>query len=49
MLQKGLIKDPGDSNLLIGEQSHKKDILKLNAQLKLMVKKLLNMSRFYLE
>jgi DNA-directed RNA polymerase subunit beta' len=33
MLQKVLIKKPGDSNLLIGEQSHKKDILKLNAQL----------------
>ena len=33
MLQKVLIKKPGDSNLLIGEQAHKKDILKLNAQL----------------
>ena len=33
MLQKVLIKKPGDSNLLIGEQAHKKDILKINAQL----------------
>jgi DNA-directed RNA polymerase subunit beta' len=33
MLQKVLIKNSGDSNLLIGEQAHKKDILKLNAQL----------------
>jgi DNA-directed RNA polymerase subunit beta' len=33
MLQKVLIKKPGDSSLLVGEQSHKKDILKLNAQL----------------
>ena len=27
MLQKVLIKKPGDSNLLIGEQAHKRDIL----------------------
>jgi DNA-directed RNA polymerase subunit beta' len=33
MLQKVLIKKPGDSNLLIGEQAHKKDIIKLNAKL----------------
>ncbi|MDC0497819.1 DNA-directed RNA polymerase subunit beta' [Alphaproteobacteria bacterium] len=33
MLQKVLIKKPGDSKLLIGEQAHKKDILKLNAEL----------------
>ena len=33
MLQKVLIKKSGDSNLLVGEQAHKKDILKLNVQL----------------
>ena len=33
MLQKVLIKNPGESNLLAGEQAHKKDIIKLNAQL----------------
>jgi DNA-directed RNA polymerase subunit beta' len=33
MLQKVLIKKPGDSKLLVGEQAHKKDILKLNADL----------------
>jgi hypothetical protein len=33
MLQKVLIKKPGDSNLLIGEQAHKKDIIKLNTEL----------------
>ncbi len=33
MLQKVLIKKSGDSNLLVGEQAHKKDIIKLNAQL----------------
>ncbi len=30
MLQKVLIKDPGDSNLIIGEQIQKRDVLKLN-------------------
>ena len=30
MLQKVMIKDPGDSNLMIGEQVHKKDLVKLN-------------------
>ncbi len=30
MLQKVLIKDPGDSNLITGEQLQKRDILKLN-------------------
>ena len=33
MLQKVLIKEPGDSKLLVGEQLHKKDILKLNKEL----------------
>ncbi len=33
MLQKVLIKEPGDSSLMVGEQSHKKDIIKLNAEL----------------
>jgi DNA-directed RNA polymerase subunit beta' len=33
MLQKVLIKDPGDTGLLAGEQSHKKDLLSLNVQL----------------
>ena len=33
MLQKVLIKNPGDSSLLAGEQAQKRDILKLNADL----------------
>ena len=33
MLQKVLIKNPGDSNLMEGEQIHKRDIIKLNAEL----------------
>ena len=34
MLQKVLIKDPGDSNLIAGEQVQRKDLLKLNKILK---------------
>ena len=30
MLQKVLVKDPGDSNLIVGEQLQRKDVLKLN-------------------
>ena len=30
MLQKVLIKDPGDSNLIIGEQIQRRDVIKLN-------------------
>ena len=30
MLQKVLIKDPGDSNLIAGEQIQRRDVLKLN-------------------
>ena len=30
MLQKGLIKDAGDSGLLVGEQKQKKDIFEIN-------------------
>ena len=30
MLQKVLIKDPGDSNLIAGEQIQRRDLLKLN-------------------
>jgi len=33
MLQKVNIKNPGDSSLMIGEQAHKKDIIKLNSEL----------------
>ena len=33
MLQKVLIKDSGDSNLIVGEQVQRKDILKLNKML----------------
>ena len=40
MLQKVLIKDSGDSSLLVGEQAHKKDILKLNKALESKGKKL---------
>ena len=35
MLQKVLIKDPGDSNLIAGEQIQRRDVLKLN---KLLIK-----------
>jgi len=34
MLQKALIKEPGDSNLISGEQIQKRDVLKLNKILK---------------
>ncbi len=34
MLQKVLIKDPGDSNLIAGEQIQKRDLLKINKILK---------------
>ncbi len=40
MLQKVQIKNPGDSSLMIGEQAHKKDILKLNDELELNKKNL---------
>ena len=33
MLQKVLIKDPGESNLIIGEQIQRRDVLKLNKML----------------
>ena len=33
MLQKVLIKDPGDSNLIAGEQIQKRDVIKLNKML----------------
>ncbi len=33
MLQKVQINNPGDSSLMVGEQAHKKDILKLNLEL----------------
>jgi len=33
MLQKVLIKNPGDSSLMVGEQAHKRDIIKLNVEL----------------
>ena len=33
MLQKVLIKDPGDSNLITGEQIQKRDVLKINKSL----------------
>jgi DNA-directed RNA polymerase subunit beta' len=39
MLQKVLIKNPGDSSLMIGEQSQKRDILKLNKELENLGKK----------
>jgi RNA polymerase Rpb1, domain 5. len=41
MLQKVLIKDPGDSSLMIGEQAHKRDIVKLNKNLEVQEKKLI--------
>ena len=40
MLQKVLIKDPGDSSLMVGEQAHKRDIVKLNKNLEVQEKKL---------
>jgi DNA-directed RNA polymerase subunit beta' len=40
MLQKVLIKNPGDSTLLVGEQAHKRDIIKLNSVLSSSNKKL---------
>ena len=39
MLQKVFIKDPGDSNLIAGEQIQRRDALKLNKLLKKKVKK----------
>jgi DNA-directed RNA polymerase subunit beta' len=42
MLQKVLIKNPGDSSLLVGEQAHKKDIIKLNDELEKNGKKIIN-------
>jgi len=39
MLQKVLIKNPGDSSLMTGEQAHKKDIIKLNNELESQGKK----------
>tara|TARA_Y100001970_G_scaffold21944_1_gene25255 strand:- start:17988 stop:22109 length:4122 start_codon:yes stop_codon:yes gene_type:complete len=35
MLQKVLIKNPGDSTLMAGEQAHKEDVLKINKELKI--------------
>ena len=40
MLQKVLIKDPGDSNLITGEQIQKRDLLKINKSLEIQGKKL---------
>ena len=39
MLQKVLIKDPGDSNLISGEQIQRRDLLKLNKFFHLKIKK----------
>ena len=39
MLQKVLVKNPGDSGLMVGEQAHKKDIIKLNKNLETNSKK----------
>ena len=39
MLQKVLIKDPGDSNLITGEQIQKRDLLKINKTLESQGKK----------
>jgi len=39
MLQKVLIKDPGDSGLLVGEQIQKLDLIKINKQLEKMILK----------
>ena len=33
MLQKVMIKDPGESNLLVGEQIHKNDLIEINKKL----------------
>ena len=41
MLQKVLIKDPGDSGLLVGEQIQKLDLIKINKQLERDEKKLI--------
>ncbi len=41
MLQKVLIKDPGDSSLISGEQIQKRDLIKLNKQLEENGKKLI--------
>jgi DNA-directed RNA polymerase subunit beta' len=41
MLQKVLIKDPGDSGLLVGEQIQKLDLIKINKQLEIDEKKLI--------
>ena len=41
MLQKVLVKDPGDSGLLAGEQIQKLDLIKINQQLKSDEKKLI--------
>ena len=41
MLQKVLIKDPGDSGLLVGEQIQKLDLIKINKQLEIDGKKLI--------
>ena len=41
MLQKVLIKEPGDSGLLVGEQIHKLDLIKINKQLERGEKKLI--------
>ena len=41
MLQKVMIKDPGDSGLLVGEQIQKIDLIKLNKQLETEGKKLI--------
>ncbi|MBD1147616.1 DNA-directed RNA polymerase subunit beta' [Pelagibacterales bacterium SAG-MED31] len=42
MLQKVLIKDPGDSTLIAGEQIQKRDLLKINKLLESQNKKLVN-------
>ena len=41
MLQKAMIKDPGDSGLLVGEQIQKIDLIKINKQLESEGKKLI--------
>ncbi|GIR47239.1 MAG: hypothetical protein CM15mP57_2810 [Alphaproteobacteria bacterium] len=47
MLQKVLIKDPGDSNLIAGEQIQRRDVIKLNKILIKKEKKKLNLNLFY--
>ena len=42
MLQKVLIKHPGDSTLMVGEQIQKRDLLKLNLELESQEKKLVD-------